>query len=62
MRVIFKKTYKDARGRIYIKGAEEGLTREVAIPLIAKHYYAEVVEFRETGILDKDGKQILKQK
>ena len=62
MRVIFKKKYKDARGRTYHKGAEEGLTREVAIPLIKKRYCSEIVEFVETGIIDLKGNEILKQK
>ena len=62
MRVVFKKKYKDARGRVYHKGAEEGLTREVAMILIRKRYCAEMVEFIGTGILDKKGSEILKKK
>ena len=62
MRVIFKRKYTDARGRVYHKGTEEGLTREVAIPLIKKRYCTEVVEFVGTGILDKKGDEIIKQK
>ena len=62
MRVVFKREYKDARGRTYHKGAEEGLTREVAMTLIRKRYCTEIVEFVGTGILDKKGSEILKKK
>ena len=62
MRVVFKKKYKDARGRTYHKGAEESLIREVAMTLIRKRYCTEVVEYFGTGILDKKGSEILKKK
>lgn len=62
MKVKFKKKYKDARGRIFKKGAEEGLTRDMAIPLINSGHCEALVEWEDTGILDKKGNQILKVK
>lgn len=61
MKVLFKKKYKDARGRIYKKGSEEGLTRDLALPLIQGGYCEPIKEFVETGILDEKGNQILKE-
>lgn len=62
MKVKFKKKYKDAKGRIFAKGVEEGLTRDMALPLIEKGFCEPLVEWEDSGIIDKDGNQILKQK
>lgn len=62
MKIKFKKKYKDARGRIYRKGSEEGLTRDRALQLIADGVAEPVIEWEETGIVDKDNNPILKQK
>ena len=62
MKVKFKKKYKDARGRTFNKGAEEGLDRATALPLINSGYCVPVVEFEDTGLLNSKGEQILKKK
>lgn len=62
MIVRFKRKYKDAKGRTFLKGVEEGLTRDKALPLIASGVCETVVEFVDTGIIDEKGNQILKEK
>lgn len=62
MKVIFKKKYKDSKGRIFVKGSEEGLTRDKALPLIKNGFCEPLIEYEPIGILDKEGNEILKQK
>ena len=62
MKVIFKKKYKDSKGRVFAKGVEEGLTRDMALPLIKNGTCEPLVEWEETGLIDEKGNSILKQK
>lgn len=62
MKVKFNKDYTNGRGRKFKKGVEEGLTKDIARPLIKKGICTEVKEWVDTGIVDKDNNQILKEK
>ena len=65
MKVLFLRAWKNHKGRIFHKGAEEGLTNDIARKLIKSRHCKQVIEqpgLEESLIVDKKGKPILKVK